>query len=203
MDPENSVASIDSSSKEINLKICLLGETLVGKTAIIFRYINNKFQENHDNTIEEQYTKYINIDGVECRLDIKDTGGQEEYQTTLDTWIKSSDAFLLVFSFELEKSFEGVKSRIERIKNFKDENKLCLVVVGNKCDLEDKKVNKEDVENFCNENKINFIEVSALNEINISEAFLDVSRQLLKKKYANKIKKIKSKDKGKGFCCYC
>ena len=56
-----------------------------------------------------------------------------------------------------------------------------MVIVGNKCDLEDKKVNKNEVENFCNENKINYIEVSVLNEINIFETFLDMARQLLKK----------------------
>ena len=57
-----------------------------------------------------------------------------------------------------------------------------MVIVGNKCDLEDKKVNKNEVENFCNENKINYIEVSVLNEINIFETFLDMARQLLKKR---------------------
>ena len=56
-----------------------------------------------------------------------------------------------------------------------------MVIVGNKCDLEDKKVNKNEVENFCNENKINYIEVSVLNEKNIFEIFLDMARQLLKK----------------------
>ena len=56
-----------------------------------------------------------------------------------------------------------------------------MVIVGNKCELEDKKVNKNEVENFCKENKINYIEVSVLNEINIFETFLDMARQLLKK----------------------
>ena len=201
---ESESTSLESIGNEINLKICLLGETLVGKTAIIIRFIDNIFSDEHDRTVEEQYTKYSRIDNVDCRFDIKDTGGQEEYQTTLDTWIKTSDAFILVYSVDSYESFEGVKTRYERIIKKKDKKKLCLIIVGNKCDINDRKVDKNEVENFCNENKINFIEVSALKEINISEPFLDVARQLLNKKYKRKVKNmLRSEKKNKGFCIFC
>ena len=202
MDSESN--SIESVGSEINLKICVLGDTLVGKTAIINRFINNAFSNEHDKTIEEQYTKYSVIDNVDCIFDIKDTGGQEEYQTTLDTWIKTSDAFILVYSVDSYESFEGVKTRYEKIINKKDKKKLSLIIAGNKCDINDRKVDKTEVENFCNENKINFIEVSAMKEINISEVFFDVARQLLKNKYKKRVKQIKKQEKkNKGFCIFC
>lgn len=53
---------------EHELKIAVLGKSLVGKSALTYRFINDKFPTDHDTTIEDQYRVNINVEGIECRL---------------------------------------------------------------------------------------------------------------------------------------
>ena len=196
------VEARSSSESGIPLKIAVLGQTLVGKSALTFRFINNKFQKEHDTTIEDAYTLSANIDDIHCQLEILDTAGQDDYQTMLDTWINSSDGFILVYSIDDKESFDSTKKRYERILKLKGEEKVSIVIAGNKCDLEDKrKVSREEAENFCASNKIIFLETSALNVINVKETFLAVARGLSK---INFPEKYKNTGKGGGKKkCYC
>ena len=190
------------SDNGIPLKIAVLGQTLVGKSALTFRFINNKFPNEHDTTIEDAYSIPAKIDDINCQLEILDTAGQDDYQTMLDTWINSSDGFILVYSIDNKESFDSVKLRYERILKLKGEQKVSIVIVGNKCDLEEnRKVTREEAENFCNTNKITFLEASALNVINVKESFLSVARGLLQINFPEKYKNNgKSGGKKNCFC---
>jgi small GTP-binding protein len=192
----------DSSESGIPLKIAVLGQTLVGKSALTFRFINDKFPNEHDTTIEDSYSFTAKIDGINCQLEILDTAGQDDYQTMLDTWINSSDGFLLVYSIDNKESFESTKKRYERILKLKGDQKVAIVVAGNKCDLEEsRKVSKEEAENFCLSNKITFMETSALKVINVKEAFLSCAKGLLQINFPEKYKNV-GKEGGKKKC-YC
>jgi len=192
----------DSNESGIPLKIAVLGQTLVGKSALTFRFINDKFPNEHDTTIEDSYSFTAKIDGINCQLEILDTAGQDDYQTMLDTWINSSDGFLLVYSIDNKESFESTKKRYERILKLKGDQKVAIVVAGNKCDLEEsRKVSKEEAENFCLSNKITFMETSALKVINVKEAFLSCAKGLLQINFPEKYKNV-GKEGGKKKC-YC
>ena len=184
------------------LKIAVLGQTLVGKSALTFRFINNKFPNEHDTTIEDEYSIPAKIDDIHCQFEILDTAGQDDYQTMLDTWINSCDGFILVYSIDNKESFESTKVRYERILKLKGDQKVSIVVAGNKCDLEEnRKVNREEAENFCMSNKITFLETSALKVINVKETFLSVARGLLQINFPEKYKNAnKTGNKKK---CYC
>ena len=198
MDDTNS----NISENSVSLKIAVLGQSMVGKSAMTFRFINNKFPTEHDTTIEDAYSIPAKIDDIQCQLEILDTAGQDDYQTMLDTWINSADGFILVYSIDNKDSFESTKTRYDRIMKLKANQKVSIVVVGNKCDLEEKRqVTREEVESYCNENKIYFLEASALKTINIKETFLCVARGLLQIQFPEKYKKGDS-DKGKKRC-YC
>ena len=184
----------DSSTSYIEnaipLKIAVLGQSMVGKSAITFRFIKNKFPTQHDTTIEDAYSVPAKVDGIQCNLEILDTAGQDDYQTMLDTWISSVDGFILVYSIDNKKSFESIQSRYERILRIKNTKTFAIIIVGNKCDLEDnRQVNREEAENYSNEKKIYFLETSALKMINIKEVFLYLTRELLKIKFPEKYKK--------------
>jgi small GTP-binding protein len=192
----------DSGESGIPLKIAVLGQTLVGKSALTFRFINDKFPNEHDTTIEDSYSFTAKIDGINCQLEILDTAGQDDYQTMLDTWINSSDGFVLVYSIDNKESFESTKKRYERILKLKGDQKVAIVVAGNKCDLEEsRKVSKEEAENFCLSNKITFMETSALKVINVKEAFLSCAKGLLQINFPEKYKNV-GKEGGKKKC-YC
>ena len=191
-----------NSENGFPLKIAVLGQTLVGKSALTFRFIKNKFPTEHDTTIEDTYSVAAKIDDIHCQFEILDTAGQDDYQTMLDTWINSCDGFILVYSIDNKESFETTKVRYERILKLKGEQKVSIVIVGNKCDLEEsRKVSREEAENFCSSNKITFMETSALNMINVKEAFLAVAKGLLK---INFPEKYKNNGQGGGKKkCYC
>lgn len=182
-----------------DMKIAVLGDTLVGKSALTFRFINNKFPTEHDTTIEDQYSITQQVEGITCRMQILDTAGQDDYQTMLDTWIIGSDGFLLVYSITDTESFESTKKKVERIRNNKGDVNT-IVIAGNKCDLEmERKVTLEEAEKYSNEQKLVFMECSALNQINDKEAFYAVAKLLLKKKFPARFREEPEVKKN----CFC
>ena len=195
-------SSIESIGHEKRLRICVLGKTMVGKTCLINRFLNGKYQAEHDRTIEEQYSKYLKIKEEDCMFEITDTGGLDEYLSSLDIWINNSDGFLLVYSINDKDSFDGIKMRYDKILKYKKSKKFCALLVGNKTDLEneeikeERKVNKEEVDKFCEENKLECFEVSAKNNDNINQIFQKLGENVFIIKYRDR------KEENK-FCCFC
>ena len=183
------------NEETLDIKVTVLGNTLVGKSALTYRYISNKFPEDHDTTIEDQYKINSQIEGYQCQIEILDTAGQDDYQSMLDTWISFGEGFVLVYSIDQKDSFDVLKDRYERIKRNKDEEKVPIIIVGNKCDLDDKrKVSKEEAEEYAKNEKVMWMEASALKNINVKEAFTKLASEIVKKK-----KKIKETQGDK--CC--
>ena len=192
---------LEIPSDIVTLKIAVLGKTLVGKSALTFRFIKDRFPNEHDTTIEDQYTVPTQIDGIECRLEILDTAGQDDYQTMLDTWINSVDGYILVYSIDDKDSFNSTRMRYERIVKNKGRSNYSMIIFGNKCDLESKReVSREEAEKYCMGLGVDFLETSALNKINVKESFLCVAKGLLKLKFPEKYNEDKLISKKK---CYC
>ena len=191
--------TIQSIGNEIRLKLCLLGNTSVGKTSLINKYLYKKNLEQIDKTVEEQYTEYIKVKGEDCILQIIDTGGMEDYIKNLDVWIHSSEGFILVYSINDKESFEGVKLRYAEIVKFKKNKKYSVIIVGNKIDLEkERQIYKEEVDEFCSKYKLKNYEVSALDDNEkIEEIFLKISKKIFK----NKSDTNKENQKEAGKCC--
>ena len=178
------------------IKIVVLGKSLVGKSALTYRFISDKFPTEHDTTVEDQYKTIANVDGSPCELEVLDTAGQDDYQTMLDTWIEFGDCFLLVYSVDDYDSFKQVKTKFERIQQVKKTESYSVILVGNKCDLPEtsRNVAKSEVENYAQNIGVHCIETSALNKINVKEAFIDVVHQYLIKN---------PKGKKKNMFCRC
>ena len=153
----------------------------MGKSSLVYRFIYDKFLSEQEATIEEQFSKTLILENINCKLDILDTAGQDDYQSMIDTWINSVDGYILVYSIDNYESFEAIKVRYDRIiKNKKNKN-FSIIVVGNKCDLtNNRKVTTEEAENYCKELNVNFLECSALENINVKETFLSCAKNLLK-----------------------
>ncbi len=180
----NQEPNVDGVEKElVTIKIVVLGKSLVGKSAITYRFISDKFPTEHDTTVEDQYKTIATVNDTKCELEILDTAGQDDYQTMLDTWIEFGNCFLLVYSIDDEDSFKQIKFKYERIEQIKNNEKFSVIIVGNKCDLPDskRKVTKAEGENFGNNIGVTSIEVSALNRINVKEAFIQVVHDYLTK----------------------
>ena len=179
------------------LKMVLLGATEVGKTALIHRFINDSYPEEYDATIEEKYNvEDYKFDGINCRLQILDTSGDEDYQNMLDTYIEFTNCYLLIYSINNENSFKEVKTKYERICQVKEKEKenIIVVLVGNKCDLpiNERKVSTNEAEEYGNKNGMKFLESSALNRINTKEVFNIAIKKFLEKN--------KDKEDNEGWC---
>ena len=175
------------TSDVIELKLAVLGQTLVGKSALTYRFISDKFPTEHDTTIEDQYKINTTLDEHNCRLEILDTAGQDDYQSMLDTWINFAEGFVLVYSIDDRESFESLKDKYDRVVKNKSDDVYSVIIVGNKCDLEDKrKVTKEEGESYAKSKGVDFMEVSALKTINVKETFVKLAHNLLEKKVTQK-----------------
>ena len=178
--------TIESIGNEKRLKLCLLGNTSVGKTTLINKFLDEKNEKGCEKTVEEQYSKNIKIKGEDCSLEIVDTGGAEDYLGNLDVWIRSSEGFMLVYSINDKETFDGLKIRYDEIVKSKKEKKYSVIIVGNKKDLEkERAVSKEEVEKFCSENELKYYEVSAQddNDDKIEKIFLKIAKKIFKNKY--------------------
>lgn len=163
--------------------------------------MNDKFPEFHDTTIEDQYKITTNVNGIECNVQILDTAGQEDYITMMDSWISFADGYILVFSVDDEYSFEVIKDRIEKIMVLKFNEfkaKPPIVIVGNKCDLdEDRKVSYDEAYGFSKDLGVEYIECSALNKINVKEAFVKLFSKMITK---TKEEKSEISERKRCFC---
>ena len=175
---------IDSEQTAASIKLVVLGKSLVGKSALTYRFICDKFPEEHDTTVEDQYKTVISINGVAYEIEILDTAGQDDYQTMLDTWIDYGNCFLLVYSIDEKDSFKQIRFKYDRICQVKNNDKFSVLIVGNKCDLPDssRKVSKDEIDIYAKSVGVNYLEVSALKRINVKEAFLKVVENYLSKK---------------------
>jgi small GTP-binding protein len=170
---------------ENEMTITVLGKGVVGKTSLVYRFINNHIMEEHDATIEDKYTVFETIDGKEIQINILDTAGEEDYQNMLDQWIEVANGFLLVYSIDDNDTFEVLKDKYNRIKKSDSDNTCPIIIVGNKADLEHKRqVNKEDAMKWANEHHSKYFETSAttgpIEQVKL--VFLECAREILRKR---------------------
>jgi len=163
-------------------KICLIGDGGVGKTSLVLRYITDKFDVGTKMTIGvDMLKKQVSIDNSEISLTIWDLGGQEKYETLLDTFIDGTDGVILCFDLTMYSSFVNLDKWISLIRN-KGRTPV-IVLLGNKSDLvEQISVDTFDAKNYAENNYISsYYETSALNGANVEEVFLYLANSLLDK----------------------
>ena len=164
---------------EICLKVLLIGDSSVGKTALIWKYIDGSFSLNHVITVGvECRNKKIIINNLEIKLQIWDTSGQEIYRSVTKSIYRNSDALIFVFDITNENSFNHIKDWMtdsEMVgKDFKK------ILIGNKSDLiDERKINKETIENYVKLNNMKYFETSAKNGKNLDVIFTEIVKLIL------------------------
>ena len=171
-------------------KMILIGDSGVGKTNILSRYINNTFSETTKSTVGvELGTKVEEFNNTKIKVQIWDTAGQERYKSITKTYYKGAKGALIVYDITKKDSFQNIDKWIQDLKEFGEED-AAILIVGNKCDLEDKReVTTEEVIKKAEVYKIAFCETSALKAKNIDYAF-----QTLIKLVAEKMENKKNKE---------
>ncbi|XP_060645441.1 ras-related protein Rab-7a-like [Drosophila nasuta] len=179
-----------SKNNKSMLKILLLGEKLVGKTSLAYRYINGKYICDLKTTIgEDQFTKALTPNGTLVSLQTLDTTGlvlHDPKSTAVTPCInlyRSADCCIFVFDVTCRDSFESLKTRrIEffMLANKEKPNEFPVAVVGNKIDLESKrKVSKQEAQDWCKSFSIPYFECSSKDDINVQQVFEAMTAKLV------------------------
>ena len=164
---------------EIDLKILLIGDTSVGKTSILSKYIDDIFEENQISTIGVEYkVKSLIINGRKINLRIWDSSGQERFRSITQSFFRNAEGILYIFDLTEKKTFEGVKQWLIDSESYNLNIKKILV--GNKVDLvEKRKVEKEIIDNFVKKIQLKYYEMSAKDGTNIDNVFRELAEMIL------------------------
>ena len=201
---------MSENEEERDIKIILLGETGVGKTSIINRYINNEFNNEAPSTLGASFaTKEVKMDKIKYLVNVWDTSGQEKYHSVTNLFINGSNIVILVYSIDSQISFDGLDYWYNTIKEKLEGDKYILAVIGSKGDLYEKEIIPEEkAKKFAEEKNAIFRIVSAKEDPGgINKLFNHLLDELIKnKKYEIRaesvaIKRpIKAKKEKRGFC---
>ena len=170
------------------IKILTLGETQVGKTSIVLRYSEDKFNYNKIATIGIDFKiKVIKKGNEKIKVSIYDTAGQERFQNIVKHYYKGANGVLLVYDITKRDSFKKLEFWIEDLKENSDNiDNLFIYLIGNKNDMEDKReVSYQEACDFAKENNLPYIEVSAKTGNNIKKLFDDVIKGAMTKMLIN------------------
>lgn len=164
-------------------QILLIGDSGIGKTCIMRRFADNKFDPNYILTIGVDFkVKTLDINGKTVLVQVWDTAGQERFNTMTANFYHRADAVMLVYDITDRKSFENISNWMHNLDENAKDNVLKMII-GSKCDLKDKRVVSRDLgEETAKEYGISFRETSAKTNTDIDAAFDELVHQVLVKK---------------------
>ncbi|XP_045462278.1 ras-related protein Rab-21 [Harmonia axyridis] len=169
-----------NSVSYLNFKVVLLGEGCVGKTSLVLRYVEDKFNNNHISTIQASFlNKKLNIDGKRVNLAIWDTAGQEKFHALGPIYYRSSNGAVLVYDITDEDSFQKVKCWVKELRKMLGTD-ICLIIVGNKTDLEkDRHVNFEEAKTYAANVGAEYFETSAKLNQGVEDMFFTLTEKMM------------------------
>ena len=180
-----------NQANENKFKFTVLGNSAVGKTSLIYRFMNANLPQEYEPTIEDRFKTTLKIKERNYELEILDTAGEDDYQNMLDMWISFGEGFLLVFAINDKKSFDSIKEIYNRLKRRTEIYLHKLILVGNKKDLEnERKVTYSEAKSQADEWNIEYIETSTKTDFNCKKAFENLARTIFRSRY-----------KGRGSTC--
>ena len=191
-----------------DIKIITLGDSRVGKTSLIIKYIDNKFTGNFVTTMGfDIKNKQLTLkDGTEAKLMLFDTAGQERFRSLAENYIKKANGILLVYDISERVSFQNTENWMESIKQ--NSNGVPMILIGNKSDLSDdeRNVSFEEGNQKAQEFGCPFYETSCKNGDNVNKCFIELAElvyeKIGKKSSQNDRQTLrKSSTKRKKKCC--
>ena len=204
----------DSEIEKNNLeyKIITLGDSSVGKTSIINRFINDTFDEELTPTLGIKHTfKTLEINNTKVKLSVIDTNGQEKYRSLSVSYFRHADVVLFIFNLNEPLSFNNIQEWINVFNDNNNKKKVILkYLIGSKSDLE-QRVEQNLIDEFANNNNMLYMATSAKTNNQIKELFQKIGEDILKeeeKKTNDMIRTknssrilLKTKEKNRKKCC--
>eukprot|EP00656_Telonema_subtile_P032581 TRINITY_DN3580_c0_g1_i4.p1 TRINITY_DN3580_c0_g1~~TRINITY_DN3580_c0_g1_i4.p1 ORF type:complete len:212 (-),score=51.57 TRINITY_DN3580_c0_g1_i4:243-878(-) len=161
-----------------NFKVVLLGEGRVGKTSTVLRYVQDKFDDKMQATIQASFLKKVlAINQTSINMAIWDTAGQERFHSLGPIYYRDADGAVLVYDVTDGESFEKVKTWVKELRKMVGKN-ICLSIVGNKCDRErERQVSAEEGASYAESVGAVYHNTSAKLNRGIEETFFDLAKR--------------------------
>ena len=199
-------------NNNLEYKIITLGDSSVGKTSIINRFINDTFDEELTPTLGIKHTfKTLEINNTKVKLSVIDTNGQEKYRSLSVSYFRHADVVLFIFNLNEPLSFNNIQEWINVFNDNNNKKKVILkYLIGSKSDLE-QRVEQNLIDEFANNNNMLYMATSAKTNNQIKELFQKIGEDILKeeeKKTNDMIRTrnssrilLKTKEKNRKKCC--
>ena len=159
-----------------SIKLFLLGDSTVGKSSLILKYIKDTFKKIYTPTIgfDNKGKSIILKNGKKVKIHFCDTAGQERYRSIAFNLIKSATGIILMYDITKKETFKAIPEWVENVRDHKGKD-FPIVLIGNKCDLEEKReVQIEEGKEEAIKNGFSFFETSSKDGINVQEAVLEL-----------------------------
>lgn len=162
------------------IKIIILGESGVGKSSILSMYCDDLFHENYISTIGVDFKiKQLNIQNKIVKLQIWDTAGQERFRTVTSSYYRGARAVFLVFDLSDVQTFINLTKWLNDIKHYVGQNICKIILLGNKSDIFPQAVSQKDINEFALQYNLDYIPVSAKNNVNLEAAFNKIAKDVI------------------------
>jgi small GTP-binding protein len=168
---------IIASMGAATLKIVVVGQSGVGKTALLKRLFDDTIDEISTTIGVEFLAYHCEIDGQRIRLQIWDTAGQERFRAVARSYLRNTLGALLVFDLTDRASFHEAHQWLLDVRQLGSPN-CAVLLIGNKCDCEARGVTQTEILQYAEAQSVGFLETSALEGTNVKTAFLRIARDV-------------------------
>ena len=168
--------------KTTTFRAVTIGESSVGKTCLVNRFIRNRFNIAEANTVGAIYDTYtVQRNGMTIEVQIWDTAGQEKFRSLAPAYYRGAAAAVVVFDMSKRSTFQNLQGWIDDFKAVAGEE-AAILVVGNKVDLSDQiQVTESEAQEWSKARNVNFFMTSAKEGTGVKELFSDLVDILLQK----------------------
>ncbi|XP_068606008.1 ras-related protein Rab-5C [Brachionichthys hirsutus] len=169
------------TNKICQFKLVLLGESAVGKSSLVLRFVKGQFHEYQESTIGAAFlTQTVCLDDTTVKFEIWDTAGQERYHSLAPMYYRGAQAAIVVYDITKPDTFTRAKSWVKELQRPAGPD-IVIALTGNKADLADKRVVEiQEAQEYADDNGLLFMETSAKTAVNVNEVFMAIAKKLPK-----------------------
>lgn len=169
-----------TDSHPLVFKLLIVGDSDVGKSSILLRFTDDRFDEEHPCTIGVDFKiKRVECRGNKINLTIWDTAGQEKFRSLTSSYYRGTHGIILVYDITKRETFQHLEEWLEEIQLYCSNKDAVKLLVGNKADKEERQVSREEAIAFARSKEMVFIETSAKTKLGIQQTFDEIVEKIM------------------------